>query len=249
MPAEMNQEYLLDTPEDVYGALRKVVLLGSPVVVKVDGDSTEYRSAITSSSFKSRSFFMDKVTPLQGNDLIRSGKRFSVECDSQGVHIEFRMTGRLRYLPESEQYRGEFPDEVLYLQRRTAYRVIVPPAHHILVILKLNEGEETETEVEGRLLDMSSSGFKARFKGDIKQQLEDHRDIPMARVRFNRENSLDCSLEARHVFQDDEVSTLCGFSFTTLSPQGQRYIDRLITEFQWEERRIKEQQKNEMDNN
>jgi c-di-GMP-binding flagellar brake protein YcgR len=95
---------------------------------------------------------------------------------------------------------------------------------------------------------MSSSGFKARFDGDIKQTLEDNRDIPIARIRFNRENTLDCSLEARHVFHDDEVSTLCGFSFTTLSPQGQRYIDRLITEFQWEERRLKEQQKSELDN-
>lgn len=245
MPEEMNQEYQLNTPEDVYGALRKVVLLGSPVIVKVDGDDGEFRSAITSSSFKSRSFFMDKVTPLHGNDLIRSGKRFTVECDSQGVHIEFRMTGRLRYLPESDQYRGEFPDEVLYLQRRTAYRVMIPPAHHILVTIKLEDGME---DIEGRLLDMSSSGFKARFEGDIKNQLENHRDIPMARIRFNRENSLDCSLEARHVFHDDEVSTLCGFSFKTLSPQGQRYLDRLITEFQWEERRLKEQQKSELDN-
>jgi c-di-GMP-binding flagellar brake protein YcgR len=227
MQEEMNQEYLLNTPEDVYGALRKVVLLGSPVVVKVDGDDSEYRSAITSSSFKTRSFFMDKVTPLHGNDLIRSGKRFSIECDSQGVHIEFRMTGRLRYQPESEQYRGEFPEEVLYLQRRTAYRVMVPPAHQILVTLKIDDNDEEG--IEGRLLDMSSSGFKARFDGDIKQ-------------------TLDCSLEARHVFHDDEVSTLCGFSFTTLSPQGQRYIDRLITEFQWEERRLKEQQKSELDN-
>lgn len=246
MQEEMNQEYLLNTPEDVYGALRKVVLLGSPVVVKVDGDDSEYRSAITSSSFKTRSFFMDKVTPLHGNDLIRSGKRFSIECDSQGVHIEFRMTGRLRYQPESEQYRGEFPEEVLYLQRRTAYRVMVPPAHQILVTLKIDDNDEEG--IEGRLLDMSSSGFKARFDGDIKQTLEDNRDIPIARIRFNRENTLDCSLEARHVFHDDEVSTLCGFSFTTLSPQGQRYVDRLITEFQWEERRLKEQQKSELDN-
>lgn len=245
MLENMNQEYLLNTPEDVYGALRKVVLLGSPVVIKVDGEEGEFRSAITSCSFKSRSFFMDKVTPLQGNDLIRSGKRFTVECDSQGVHIEFRMTGRLRYLPESEQYRGEFPSEVLYLQRRTAYRVMVPPAHQILVTLRLDEDSE---DIEGRLLDLSSSGFKARFNSDIKQLLETHRDIPMARVRFNRENTIDCSLEARHVFQDDEVSTLSGFSFTSLSPQGQRYVDRLITEFQWEERRIKEQQKSELDN-
>lgn len=246
MPDESNQEYLLNTPEDVYGALRKVVLLGSPVVIRIDGDSNEYRSAITHTSFKSRSFFMDKVIPLQGNDLIRSGRRFSVECDSQGVRIEFRMSGRLRYQPEEEQYRAEFPDEVLYLQRRTAYRVMVPPAHQILVKLRFT-GEEDEEGIQGRLLDMSSSGFKARFSGNFNDVLENNRQIAMARVRINRENTIDCSLEARHIFNDEEGNTMCGFSFTSISPQAQRFIDRLITEFQWEERRLKEQQKGELD--
>jgi len=246
MPEESNQEFVLNTPEDVYGALRKVVVLGSPVTVRIDGDSTEYKSAITETSFRSRSFFMDRVIPLQGNDLIRSGKRFSVECDSQGVRIEFRMNGRLRYQPDNEQYRAEFPEQVLYLQRRTAYRVLVPPAHQILVILRFSD--DPKDEIEGRLQDLSSRGFKAAFTEDVQALLEQHRDIPMARVRFNRENTIDCSLEARHVFQGDDGKTQCGFSFTSLSPQAQRFIDRLITEFQWEERRLKEQQKDEFDN-
>ncbi|MEK9765652.1 MAG: flagellar regulator YcgR PilZN domain-containing protein, partial [Thalassolituus sp.] len=151
MPEEMNQEYLLNTPEDVYGALRKLVLLESPVVIRIDGDNSEFRSSITHTSFGSRSFFMDKVIPLHGNDLIRSGRRFSVECDSQGVRIEFRMTGRLKYQPDKEQYRAEFPAEILYLQRRTAYRVMVPPAHQILVKLRFDDEAEP---LEGRLLDL-----------------------------------------------------------------------------------------------
>jgi len=244
MPDENNQEYLLNTPEDVYGALRKIVLIGSPVVIRIDGSSDEFRSAITHTSFKSRSFFMDKVIPLHGNDLIRSGKRFSVECDSQGVRIEFKMNGRLRYQPEREQYRGEFPEEVLYLQRRTAYRVMVPPAHQILVKLRFSPDDEG---IQGRLIDLSSSGFKARFDSDVSELLEKNREIAMARVRFNRENTIDCSLEARHIVNDESGNTQCGFSFMTLSPQAQRFVDRLITEFQWEERRMKEQQKGELD--
>lgn len=74
--ASINQEFLLNSPEDVYGALRKVVLLETPVTLRIDGDDTEYKSAITETSLKARSFFMDRVIPMQGNDLIRSGKRF-----------------------------------------------------------------------------------------------------------------------------------------------------------------------------
>ena len=39
--ASINQEFLLNTPEDVYGALRKVVLLETPVTLRIDGDDTE----------------------------------------------------------------------------------------------------------------------------------------------------------------------------------------------------------------
>lgn len=57
---------------------------------------------------------------------------------------------------------------------------------------------------------------------------------------------MDCSLEARHVILDDDGNTHCGFAFTLISATAQRYVDRLITEFQWEERRLKEQQQSEV---
>ena len=242
MPEEKNQEYVLTEAEDVYGALRKIVLLEAPVSVKVDGSSEVFHSAITDTIFKTRSFFMDKVVPEHGNDLIRDGKRFTVECDTQGVRIEFRMSGRLKYKPENEQYRAEFPLEVLYLQRRTAYRVLVPPAHQILIKVKM---DDEQGDLIGRLLDLSSSGFKVQFEGDYKTRLEEQKQFPVARVRFNRENTMDCSLEARHVVISDQGNTQCGFAFTLLSPAAQRYLDRLITEFQWEERQIKLQQPTE----
>ncbi|MCA6062522.1 flagellar brake protein [Thalassolituus marinus] len=239
MTTDSNQEFLLDAPEDIYGALRKIVLMSTPVKVRVDGSDEEYTSALTSTDLKSRSFFLDKVIPQQGNDLIRSGKRFNVECDSQGVRIEFRMSGRLKYQPQNEQYRAEFPEKVLYLQRRTAYRVMVPPAHQILLKIKMNDGEG---DLAGQLKDLSSNGFKAAFSGNVKKRLEEQRTFDVARIRFNRENTLDLSLEAHHIFIDDNGHTVCGFSISMISPMGQRYIDKLITEFQWEERQNREQQ-------
>ncbi len=239
MPEENNQEYVLTEGEDIYGALRKIVLMETPVSVKIDGSDETFHSAITDTVFKTRSFFMDKVIPEHGNDLIRQGKRFSIECDTQGVRIEFRMSGRLKYKPENEQYRAEFPLEVLYLQRRTAYRVLIPPAHQILIKIKM---DDEQGDLIGRLLDLSSSGFKVQFEGDAKARLEKQKQFPVARVRFNRENTIDCSLEARHVVINDQGDTQCGFAFTLLSPAAQRYLDRLITEFQWEERQIKRQQ-------
>jgi len=237
MSEESNQEYLLEEPEDIYGALRKIVLMATPVKVRIDGSEEDFTSAITHTDFKSRSFFMDKVIPQQGNDLIRAGKRFHIECDSQGVRIAFRMTGRLKYQPQKEQYRAEFPDKVLYLQRRTAYRVAIPPAHEILLKIRMND---QEGDLLGKLLDLSSSGFKAQFNANVKKRLEEQSNFPVARIRFNKEQHMDCSLEARHVVLTDDGKTLCGFSFTMISAMAQRYLDRLVTEFQWEERQNQE---------
>ncbi len=238
MSEDSNNEYYLETPEDVYGALRKIVLMKQPVFINIEGSEEKYTSAITHANLKNSSFFLDQVVPQKGNELIRAGHKFSVVADSQGVKIEFDMTGRLKYQPNKEQYRVEFPTQVLYLQRRTAYRVMVPPAHQILVKLKMEDGGEN---LVGRLADLSSSGFKALFKGDCVERLKTVKTIPVARIKFNDQNNMDCGLEARHVVATKEGNTQVGFAFDLISGMGQRYLDRLIGELQWEERQRAEQ--------
>tara|TARA_B100001250_G_scaffold413237_1_gene446725 strand:+ start:1296 stop:2045 length:750 start_codon:yes stop_codon:yes gene_type:complete len=239
----IRDEHLLKTPEDVYGAIRKIVLMESAVRIIIDGSEQDFHSAITQTSLKNNSFFLDKVIPDFGNDLIRSGKRFTVECKSQGVHISFRLDGRLRYQPDNQQYRAELPKEVFYLQRRNAYRVQIPPAHEINVILHMADDGE---EICGHLHDISCNGFKAEFESNIKKRLEDQHTFPAAQLRFTRENSIHATLEARHVLLTKEGHTTCGFAILSTSPASQRFIDRLITEFQWEERRLQEVQKNDL---
>ena len=121
---------------------------------------------------------------------------------------------------------------------------MVPPDQDILVKVKMNDEQGNLT---GNMVDISSSGFKAHFKGNVKKRLDEQREFPIAHVRFNRDHTMDCSLEARHVVIDDKGDTQCGFAFTLLSATAQRYLDRLITEFQWEERRKVEQEKEALD--
>lgn len=236
--ADLNDEYFLETLEDIYGALRKIIAIERSVQITIEGSSDSFTSDITEANLKNSSFYLDEVVPAVGNDLIRAGHRFSVLADSGGVKIEFKVTGRLKYQPERQQYRIEFPTQLLYLQRRTAYRVMIPPAHQILIKLRMNDGGDN---LSGKLADLSSSGFKALFTGDHVERLKACRDIPIARIRFNHEHQLDCSLEARHIVPTKDGNTQVGFAFTMISGTGQRYVDRLIGELQWEERHRAEQ--------
>ena len=236
MSEDSNNEYYLETPADVYGALRKIVTMQQPVNISIEGSDEAFHSAITHTNLKNSSFYMDQVVPTHGNDLIKSGQRAFIVADSQGVKIEFEMSGRLKYQPEREQYRAELPSKVLYLQRRTAYRVNIPTAHQILVKFKLDDDDGNARDLIGRLTDLSSSGFKAVFKQDIKHALQVQPHIPAARIRFNKEHHMDCGLKAHHIVATEQGHTQVGFAFALISGMGQRYIDRLIGELQWEER-------------
>jgi c-di-GMP-binding flagellar brake protein YcgR len=244
---QSNDEYCLDTTEDIYGALRKIILMKQPVIINIEGSDETFTSTITHANIKNSSFILDQVVPQKGNDLIRAGNCFSVLADNQGVKIEFDITGRIDHQPDNQQYRVEFPTQVLYLQRRTTYRVMIPPAHQILVKLKMEDGGE---HLVGQLADLSSSGFKALFKGNCLKRLINTQDIPVARIRFNDQNTMDCSLTARHIVVTKNGDTQVGFAFNLISRMGQRYLDRLIGELQWEERQHDEQvELNKLKNN
>lgn len=234
--SEHESKFILTEPEDIYGALRRIVLNGQPVQLRFDGSEATFSANITDTELKSRSFFMDRIFPFTGSDLIHSGRRFSVESRTDGVHIKFKVTGRLAFQPKKGQFRVEFPESVLYLQRRDAYRVNVLPPHDIRLRLSMND---QEGDLLGDLLDISSSGFKVRFKGNIKKRLLSQDAFSIAHLRFGRDNELECSLKVHHIEVLDHGYTTAGFEILSISANGQRFIDKLITELQWEERERK----------
>lgn len=227
---------LLQTPEDIYGALRKLVLMQESVQVQIDGSEQQYKAELINTDFRSRSFFMTEVVPDDGNQLIRQGHRFRIDSDHQGIYIGFRADGRLRFQPGEHQYRAEFPSEVTYRQRRSSYRVEVPAAHRLQLSLPL---PDLDKRLFGQLLDLSENGFKARFSGNLQHQLHIGSQFPGASIRFNEEHHMDCDLEIRHLLLNEHGDTLAGFVFTLISSDAQRYIRKLITDFQWEERERK----------
>lgn len=235
--SDIDKKFLLEKTADIYGALRRIVLLKHAIRIKIEGSDEHYSTALTHASMKNQSFFFDRIIPSGGNDLIRKGKAFIIVSDAQGIKIEFKVTGRRAYQKDKEQYRVEFPEKVLYLQRRTAYRVDVPPAHRIL--LRLDLDEDGKQPLIGRVVDLSSSGFKAIFGEQANEQIGQEQRIDIAQMKFNEQNNLDCSLDAKYIyFNQEKKQTYIGFSFAMISPMGQRYLDKLITQFQWEARRI-----------
>lgn len=229
---------LLQTPEDIYGALRKLVLMQEPVKIRIDGSEQTYHTTLMNTDFRSRSFFMTEISPDDGNQLIRQGHRFRIDSDHQGIYIGFKADGRLRFQPGEHQYRAEFPSQITYRQRRGSYRVSVPDSHPLQLCLPL---PDLDKRLFAQLLDLSEQGFKARFRGNESAHLQPGTRYRGASIRIHEEHHMDCELESRHVLLNDNGDTLAGFVFTRISSDAQRYIRKLIIDFQWEEREHRRQ--------
>lgn len=241
MEAEKNEEKnQLTRPEEIYRAIQRLIRYAQNVKIRFDGNNEAFNSAITKVDLKNKAFAFDKLVPDAGNDMIRQGKHFTIEADFRGISVKFSSGERLKYKQETGEYIASFPDSMLYLQRRNAYRAMIPRTYQVLMVLR--SSEDQQVVIKGRLQDISASGFKAYFKGNVSWELMRIKNFDESTLHVGNE-SMDCGIDARHaVFNEEKDLTFCGFSFQPLSGMKQRYVEKLVNQLQYEERRKEEAQ-------
>ena len=246
MISSIDQESIFSSPEKIDKVLQEVIHSLGKIAIHLSGNEQTFYANLTESDPSARCFFISFSDGTSFKELSLAMQNTSdnpyiwIDCHLRSGKVSFQvgfdaLTNNLT----KQAVRINFPDEVLYTQRRHTYRVDIPPAHEILLDLTLPNG----SSLKGQLVDMSENGFKAKFKGNQLSVLLSQHDQYQAEIRFNAEHTIDASLRAKHVVLNSGGDTVCGFLILTLSPHAQRFINRLITEFQWENRQlIKNQQ-------
>ncbi|MEH6347954.1 MAG: flagellar regulator YcgR PilZN domain-containing protein [Bermanella sp.] len=233
---EVNQEEnYLESPEEIYRAIQRLIRYAPRLTARFDGiDDQAFATAITKVDLKSKAFAFDKLIPENGNDILRQGKKLELIADFRGILVRFHIEGKLKYRQQNQEYISKFPSKLLYLQRRNAYRAIVPRTYAVHTVFR---SSRSETVLKGKLQDISGSGFKAYFKGDLRKDLKDIEIFDESTMHVGDE-SMDCGLDARHaIFNEEKDQTICGFSFHPLTGMKQRYIEQLVNNLQFEEQR------------
>ncbi len=233
---EVNQEEnYLESPEEIYRAIQRLIRYAPRLTARFDGiDDQAFATAITKVDLKSKAFAFDKLIPENGNDILRQGKKLELIADFRGILVRFHIEGKLKYRQQNQEYISKFPSKLLYLQRRNAYRAIVPRTYAVHTVFR---SSRSETVFKGKLQDISGSGFKAYFKGDLRKDLKDIEIFDESTLHVGDE-SMDCGLDARHaIFNEEKDQTICGFSFHPLTGMKQRYIEQLVNNLQFEEQR------------
>ena len=228
------EENYLSSPEEIYRAIQRLIRYAPKMTVRFEGVDDAFATAITKVDLKSKAFAFDKLIPDAGNELLKSGKRVELSADFRGILVSFSIEGNMKYRSSNQEYISKFPEKLLYLQRRDAYRAMVPRTYTVYCVFRSSEDERT---FKGRLQDISGSGFKAYFKGLVGEHLKAIGNFDESTLHVGDE-SMDCGLDARHaIYNDEKDMTFCGFSFHPLSGMKQRYIEQLVNKLQFEEQR------------
>ena len=228
---------VLTTPLEIVSTLRMLQESHDPLIITFHERSQRFQSYLVDIDRESNMIALDEMIPRDGERFLLAGEPFRIEGFHEGVRIAWESSGTLA-IDESNGgrcYRGTLPDEVVYHQRRNAFRAALKLAQLVNIELA---GEKLKVPLSGKLLDISATGCKLRFDGDITSglQLGQVYDRFLAALPFG---SMTTSVELRYLHHEERIdTTFAGVRFHNMSGLVQRQVERFVYQLQREARRF-----------
>lgn len=228
---------VLTTPLEIAGTLRMLQESHDPLIITFHERNQRFQSYLVEVDRDSQSLALDEMIPRDGERYLENGEAFRIEGFHDGVRVAWESNGNLT-LDEANGhrvYRGSMPDEVIYHQRRNAFRAALKLAQ--LVSVELG-GEKLKAPISGKLLDISATGCKLRFEGDISERLQ----LGQVYDRFTAAlpfGSMTTAVELRYLHFEERINTtFAGVRFHNMSGLVQRQVERFVYQLQREARRF-----------
>ncbi|MEJ5061568.1 MULTISPECIES: flagellar brake protein [unclassified Pseudomonas] len=228
---------VLSTPLEISSNLRQLHESHDPLIITFHERSQRFQTYLVAVDRDSNMIALDEMIPRDGERYLMAGEPFKIEGFHEGVRIAWESNGPLTVDESSGTrcYRGTLPDEVVYHQRRNAFRAALKLAQLVNVDL---DGEKLKAPISGKLLDISATGCKLRFDGDItgSLQLGQVYDRFMAALPFG---NMTAPVELRYLHFEEKISTtFAGVRFHNMSGLVQRQVERFVYQLQREARRF-----------
>lgn len=228
---------VLTTPLEIAANLRQLQESHDPLIITFHERSQRFQSYLIEVDRDSKTLALDEMIPRDGERFLEQGEPFRVEGFHDGVRIawEASLPMTLDDANGGRCYRGAMPEEVIYHQRRNAFRAALKLTE--LVNVELG-GEKLKSPVTGKLLDISATGCKLRFEGDISERLQLGQvyDRFIAALPFG---SMTAPVELRYLHFEERLNiTFAGVRFHNMSGLVQRQVERFVYQLQREARRF-----------
>jgi c-di-GMP-binding flagellar brake protein YcgR len=226
---------ILKTAPEIQANLRLLMDNHIPLLVRFAERNQRYQSYLVEIDREKGWIALDELIPNDGERMMASGEPFQVEGFYEGVRVAWNncYPVHLGELDDARCYWVPLPDEILYHQRRNAYRA---PLLGQPIIAELS-GKTMGKSLEGKVLDMSATGCKLSFQGNLQSGLQAGRVYDQFSVKLPF-GTITTAAELRHVvFDEKQDLTFCGIRFYRISGLTQRQIERFVYQLQREARR------------
>jgi len=230
---------VLNTPLEVAANLRSLQESHDPLIITFPEREQRFQSYVVEVDRDSNTLALDEMIPRDGEKYIENGEPFRVEGFHDGVRIAWECTTPLSIgqVGGHRCYRGSLPEQIVYHQRRNAFRAALKLSQLVDIVL---DGERLKGTglLRGKLLDISATGCKLRFDGDVEHQLQ----LGQVYEKFSAGAPLGLTqvmVELRHLhFEEGFNTTFAGVRFHNINGQQQRRVESFVYQLQREARRF-----------
>ena len=115
---------VLTTPLEISSNLRQLQESHDPLIITFHERSQRFQSYLIKVDRETATIALDEMIPRDGERFLLAGEPFKVEGFHDGVRIAWECNGTLNIEESSGDrfYTGDLPTEVVYHQRRNAFR-------------------------------------------------------------------------------------------------------------------------------
>lgn len=228
---------VLCTPLEVHAHIKSLMDGHDPLIVTFTAGQQRFQSYVVEVDREAGTFALDELIPRDGERLLNSGEPFRVEGFHDGARIAWEAQGTFAVVDDEHgrSYHGPLPTELIYHQRRNAFRAALKLSSLVDVALA---GDKLAKTLRGKLLDLSATGCKLRFEGNCEHllQLGQVYDRFSAALPFG---SITTPVELRHLhFEQRLNTTFAGVRFHTMTGLVQRNVERFVYQLQRDTRQF-----------
>ncbi len=236
MPIDNDKERYYTRAVDICGVLRYLQSNHSTISLQFDSSALSYNSLILDVDSQEHHVLFDEIKSREGHCLIDTGTPFSIRASVEGIRVHASGMQLSRTLNDQSGvvYKVPFPEKVLYLQRRDAFRTSVPDS---LTVHASMFSSRRIASLSGLVVDISMTGIRIRFTGKASPALDIDELLDLQISAPTLDQTISCRAELRNQRYDDACEqTICGYRFVNVNRISEMMFSKFIAQLQLESR-------------
>jgi len=173
---------------------------------------------------------IDELHPQEGHQLLTKAQQVTLRAQFEGVEINFSI--KLKSVESTNGiafYNLEFPKNIRYLQRRSAFRASISAAKDIVVKITTPDNKI----YTGELHDISAGGMCVRIPRKKALALSEYKEETQCAIILPNKKQIRCTFRVCHsVLHEPSDCLLVGGRFENLDKIQQRVLERFVVELQ-----------------